>query len=769
MKLKSVVFLLLFSAGPAMAQRLQSDLMPLRLNLDSTLISSGHLFGSAEGLESLKMPEGLRAKRWKEGDWIITGTLKNPVDFIRFEFKDGSVDLVVKRSLKARFDYQFPDPQHRYSKVQLSGDFNGWTASRTNLTYNQTKGEWQIQLLLDQGLQAYRLHLDGVEKLDSLNPMKRGNGLGGENSLWQIGEVAAAQYWNLDSLGGPVWNETPDYVMLCVNNRVIWSGAGKNFTAAKWTHIKLPDSGIAKLYACKGNQVWQDLYIPIQQGKLLQKPSLDDKHAMIMYFMMLDRFKDGNTTNNPLPLDSVLPQAQFLGGDLAGLNSTIESGYFDSLHCNTLWISPISENPKGAYGLWDKGGVRTRFSAYHGYWPVSFTAIDPRFGSDDDLRQVISSAHGKNYKVLLDYVAHHVHQEHPLYQAHPDWVTQLHLPDGSLNTERWDEYRLTTWFDVFLPTLDLARQDITDAVTDSALYWFTAFDLDGLRHDATKHVPLNYWKTLTYKLRTKTERGRAGDLYQIGETYGSNELISSYLGSDMLDAQFDFNLYDRALETFALPKDSASEVKAFDALKSAVEQSLIYYGAHHLMGNISGNQDKPRFMSLADGSVLPSEDTKLAGYTRNIQVQDTLAYKRLALMHAFNFSIPGVPIVYYGDEIGLAGGNDPDNRRMMRFSGLNRLEQELKNTVAALAKYRANSAAMKFGTTRVISGSNYMLLIRSYLNEHSVMVISRSGGTIAIDWPSDLKAKKWNTVLGEGYTSTGLNLKPESFILLETH
>lgn len=767
MKLRSVVFLTWLSAAPVLGQKLQSDLMPVRLNPDTTMLSTTNLFGSAIGLQSLKMPEGLVAKRWKEGDWRVTGSLKKPVDYIRFEFKDGSADLIVKRSLKLRFNYTLPDPTHRYKKVQLAGDFNGWTASRTSLSYDSKKGVWEVSLMLDQGQQAYRLLIDGVEQLDSLNPLRRGNGMGGENSVWQIGEVAAAQYWNLDGSGKPVWVEPAEYVLASLANRVIWSGKGSDF---KLSLLQLPDSGVLKLYACKGNQVWQDLYFPIQNGKIQTNPGFTnrDKHDMILYFMMLDRFKDGNPTNNPAPLDSVLPQVQFLGGDLAGLESTIRSGYFDSLHCNTIWISPISENPKGAYGLWDKGGVKTHFSAYHGYWPVSFSAIDPRFGSDADLRAVLNTAHGKNYKVLLDYVAHHVHQEHPLYLAHPDWVTSLYLPDGSLNTERWDEFRLTTWFDVFLPTLDLGRQDITDAVTDSALYWFTAFDLDGLRHDATKHVPLNYWQTLTHKLRTQTEAGRRGELYQIGETYGSHDLISSYLGSDMLDAQFDFNLYDRALETFALPRDSAAEAKSYVGLKSALEQSLIYYGAHHLMGNISGNQDKPRFMSLADGSVLPSEDTKLAGYTRDIQVQDTLAYKRLALMHAFNYAIPGVPIVYYGDEIGLAGGNDPDNRRMMRFENLNSHEAELRRTVAALGAYRESSAALRYGTTRILSGSNYLMLVRSYLNKHSVVILSRGGGEIKPAWPADLQHLTWKTVLGDGLNSNGINLRPESFILLES-
>ncbi|HAG48904.1 MAG TPA: alpha-amlyase, partial [Cryomorphaceae bacterium] len=87
--------------------------------------------------------------------------------------------------------------------------------------------------------------------------------------------------------------------------------------------------------------------------------------------------------------------------------------------------------------------------------------------------------HGRNMNVLLDYVANHVHLDHPVYKEHPDWATSLYLPDGSLNTERWDEHRLTTWFDTHLPTLDLRRPEVVEPMTDSALIWMTEFGIDG--------------------------------------------------------------------------------------------------------------------------------------------------------------------------------------------------------------------------------------------------------------------------------------------------
>lgn len=340
--------------------------------------------------------------------------------------------------------------------------------------------------------------------------------------------------------------------------------------------------------------------------------------------------------------------------------------------------------------------------------------------------------------------------------------------DGTLNTERWDEYRLTTWFDVFLPTLDMARPEVCEAVTDSAMYWFRSFDLDGLRHDATKHVPNEYWRMLTRKLRTQC--GKTGDqsVYQIGETYGSADLISSYLGSGLMDAQFDFNLYDAALQCFALDADSSTQARYYQNLAATLKQSLRYYGPHHLMGNISGNQDKPRFVSLADGSIKQNEDTKLAGYTRDIQHQGEDAFARLAMMHAFNYCIPGVPIIYYGDEIGLPGANDPDNRRMMRFDSLTAPEMLLKSQVAELGKIRSENLALIYGSTRVIAGADYLLVIREYLGETALVVFSKYGTTENIQLPQNLQQLNWEQ-LGGNYTKKGasLSLGANGYLILK--
>ncbi|MBL4905616.1 MAG: alpha-amylase, partial [Flavobacteriaceae bacterium] len=458
--------------------------------------------------------------------------------------------------------------------------------------------------------------------------------------------------------------------------------------------------------------------IPLEKGTIItnvSKLNRTDFHSQIMYFLLVDRFVDGNKKNTKKVNDpEILPKANYYGGDLQGVLDKIKDGYFTDLGINTVWLSPIAQNPEGAFGLWPE--PRTKFSGYHGYWPTSSTKIDHRFGDEKVFKELIAEAHKKGLNVLLDYVANHVHQEHPLYKNHKDWATNLYLPDGTMNTEKWDEHRLTTWFDTFLPTLDFSKKEVVEKMTDSAVFWVTNYKLDGFRHDATKHIQLDFWRTLTKKVKLQVER----PIYQIGETYGSPDLIRSYVNTGMLDAQFDFNLYDASVQAFANPSYD------FKNLANTLQKALDYYGSHHLMGNISGNQDRARFISYASGDVRFDEDAKKAGWTRTIGMSDTKAYNKLAMLQAFNLTTPGIPCIYYGDEYGSIGGNDPDNRKMMKFD-LNVHEQRLKKQITDLVNTRRNSMALQYGSTTIVRADKDVLIIkRQYFDEIATVIFNKS-------------------------------------------
>src|SRR5690606_8279353 len=117
----------------------------------------------------------------------------------------------------------------------------------------------------------------------------------------------------------------------------------------------------------------------------------------ILYFVFVDRFHDGDPSNNA-PLGGVEPPANYAGGDLAGVLQKIEEGYFDGLGVNALWLTAPLDNADGA-GIGDYGRA---YSAYHGYWPSDLEAVESRIGTLDDLRAVVDAAHARGMAVFLD-------------------------------------------------------------------------------------------------------------------------------------------------------------------------------------------------------------------------------------------------------------------------------------------------------------------------------------------------------------------------------
>lgn len=495
---------------------------------------------------------------------------------------------------------------------------------------------------------------------------------------------------------------------------------GNSFEILIPEDAKSMERSFLRIFAVGDENRFNDLLIPLENGNVVsnvKQLNRSDRESQVLYSLMIDRFYDGCKDNNqPLNSPDVLFEADYQGGDLVGITQKIKDGFFTDLGISTIWISPITQNPRDAWGL--NENPRTKFSGYHGYWPIYTTVVDDRFGTEDELRELLSVAHENGMNVILDYVANHLHINSPVLQANPDWVTPLMLEDGRKNIGLWDDERLTTWFDEHIPTLDLEREEVTEPMTDSAIYWVTNFDFDGFRHDACKHIPLNYWRTLTKKMRQQLPNRQ---LWQIGETYGSPELIGSYVRSGMIDAQFDFNVYHTAL-------DVLTRNHSVRRMAAVVEESAKAYGDHHTMGNITGNHDKGRLISLAGGTLHPDEDHKAAGWLREIGVGDKVGYKKLALINAINMTIPGVPCIYQGDEYGEPGGNDPDNRRMMRFDGYNEDEQKLLDITRQLVKLRRNSLPLIYGDMVTLAlTDDVWVYARVYMGEWVVTAVNTGG------------------------------------------
>ncbi len=682
--------------------------------------------------------------------------------------------LLLERSTKTRYRYTFDPGNKKYKRVQLSGQMNDWNPVAGYMFEKDKK--WHIDLSLFPGKYQYKLFLDGKMKNDHNCKDSVANGSGGYNSLLTIG--------NLNPSGLPgLFTRMADgrKVSIGLKNKadtifVLWSNhlLDQKFWRRDSAGLTIDIPRKAKSYTRSFIRVWavnsagisNQILVPVRDGKVLtdaSKLKRTDQEAMIMYFAMVDRFRNGNTANDaPVKDKEIDPRVNYKGGDLAGITKSIEDGYFTSLGINTLWISPITQNPYTGFNEFP--APHRKFSGYHGYWPISLNTIDTRFGTPDELQRLVNEAHSKGINVILDFVSHHAHQDYPVLKTHPDWITQLDLPGKRKNIRNWDEQRLTTWFDIFLPTFDLTKPEVAAMVSDSAAFWIKQYKLDGMRHDAAKHVPENYWRLLTEKLNRDVVIPEGREVFQIGETFGSRELVKSYINPGMLDAQFEFNLYWDVRNSFAT--DNAS----FRDLNFSLQQSFDYYGEHNLMGNITGNQDMPRFISYASDALSFMEDATEAGWKRDIRVKDTVGYRKLASMIAFNMTIPGVPVIFYGDEFGLPGGGDPDNRRMMKLDSLDKHETYLKSVTSQLTRLRSSSLPLVYGdfTTLKVNDKVYVYL-RSYFDKAVVVIFNkdRASRKIEFELPDRFRTTELTARFGNTFTLTdgkiSLSLPGNSF------
>jgi glycosidase len=632
------------------------------------------------------------------------------------------LSIPVFNSNKSKVVFEYKASSDKVKSVCWAGSLNGWNKSSHPLVKDKA-GVWKLTMEVEDGEYPYRIWEDGEEKLDANNALQKDNGLGGKNSVWKVGNTQASARIRTFMMDGSTLyllaEGKVDRFVYYMNNKK----GGEGIVESGKFSIQLPKTswtGYLRVFAESNGHLINDIMVPYMNGSPVMTPQFlprQDPRGQIMYFMMVDRFFDGTATNNfPTLSSEIQPKANNMGGDLLGISQKINQNYFSQLGVNTLWISPICKNVEGAWGLWDKG-TKSKFSAYHGYWPLALTKVDKRFGTEQEFTNLINHAHNKEMNLIVDYVAHHVHQEHPLVKGKKGWTTPLYLPDGTMNTERWDDHRLTTWFDTFLPTFDFSKPEVVNALSDTALFWVKKYDIDGFRHDATKHIQTEFWRELTYKI--KKERPTS-PMFQIGETYGSPSLIQSYLGSGLLNAQFDFNLYDAMVDAFAKNETD------FKNLEQVMMESMRYYGSHHSMGVITGNQDRGRFTSYADGGLKFDEDAKLAGWTRDIKNQGAVGFRKMEQLMAYIMTSPGIPCIYYGDEIGMPGGNDPDNRRMMTFDNLTIDQRKLKANVSRMTTLRKKSMALMYGETEfLLNTGQTFAYMRQYFGEVVVVVFDK--------------------------------------------
>lgn len=741
---KKLLIIFLFLCASINPQKIHDLIQPLNLNQDgSTGVLLSDLFYSDDYNITLYQNKNIEAWLSVNGDSVYFEPLNDftGLELVSFNLGNETYEIPVKLNKTKLYEFTYR-PSADDKQVNLFGQFNSWNRQNLPMVDKNGDGILEIEIPLDPGRYEYKFFVDGKELVDPENPIKVPNGMGDFNSVRVIEESATEKMFlhvlgtkeSDDQLDLKFYFENVDNNLALNEESVVALLDNQKFPAKQITlngreiALKLQKYNLTgnhsiRLAINRNGKHSNIQTVQIIDGTITGKTDNQTLNDQIIYCIMIDRFNNGDLTNdNPVIHDSLFTPANYQGGDLQGIINKIEEGYFTKLGINTFWISPIVDNTNNAYREYP--APHRWYTGYHGYWPVSSTKVEEKFGDMDLARKLVQTSHKNGIRVLLDYVSNHIHMEHPFWKEHRNWFGVLELPGGRKNLRLWDEYRLTTWFEPYMPSFDyVGSYDALEYMTDNAVWWLTVTGADGYRHDAVKHVPNEFWRMLTQKLKRNIQIPHNKKLYQIGESFGGIDLIASYVNNGQLNAQFNFNLYDVAIPTFLDEKTS------FRLLDYQMQKSFQVFGYNNLMGNIMDSHDKIRYMAYADGD-LEINDGRAGEIAWNNppKVDNLSSYDKLKLHLAYVLTIPGIPIVYYGDEIGMTGAADPDNRRKMKFDDeLNDTEVQTFKDVSKLIHIRKEHPALRYGDFLTLQADeNIYAYLRSDMNERILVVINKN-------------------------------------------
>lgn len=602
-----------------------------------------------------------------------------------------------------------------FDKVYIKGDFSNWQPLELNPTKSN---EFYIELDLNPGSYAYKLMLgktkNAMEIADPTNSVTKPNGRGGENNILTVdaSETSEAGY-KVESSSQTSLEVTtlPGTELL-----IFWENfelQPQKLEPNKYA-IRIPPfakkdpRSHLRIFGYNGSKLAQDALIPLRKGKIIKestKLNRQDFHTNIMYGIDVPTFMNGGEKHD-LQGTSINDEfgANYQEGNLKGITEKIMEGYFDSLGVNTISLSPIASN-------WIT--YKNNLELYTRNRPISYSQIDTRLGTAADLRTLLDEAHKKQLNVLLDYTAHQVDIKHPVYQLHPEWATSPRNYEGT----RQVEHPYANWLDSLTPKMNLLDQEVTEAMADSAIFWAKNFNFDGYKFTATNLIPGQFWLTFTTNLKNDISVPQRRKMYQIGEVNPRSKQNINYAHTGMLDGQYDYKLYDVAWKAFTdLDGD-------FREVATQLKNTLETYGYHHLMGNIT-----PGSASLRSETGIFSNG-KRGDVDAELEMEkamDSLYKEKQMLFHAFMLTIPGVPIIYQGDESCMSVMGENGSPAMMNY-GLNSEEKKCYDQVKNLAKTRRSNMALLYGGFSIIKAEKDVLIYkRSYLYK-SVYVILNKG------------------------------------------
>lgn len=355
-----------------------------------------------------------------------------------------------------------------------------------------------------------------------------------------------------------------------------------------------------------------------------------DWDEAVVYFMMTDRFFDGNKSNNTASGADTYGKNPGLyhGGDFAGVTAKLD--YLQDLGVNTIWITPIVENIKGV-DVTDEGSKDVPYNAaYHGYWASDFTKLNPTLGTTEEFETMISEAHKRGMRIMVDIVVNHA--GYGTESTFADMLRDKSVSEGDIKS--WQSG---------LPDFATENADVRAKLVEWQTSWMKDYGVDYFRVDTVKHVDSTTWAALK---NSTTEVNPSFKM--IGEYFGAGYASNgSSLGTGQMDADLDFDFNDQA--TSFVSGNISSVEKFLSARNSALNNT-------YMTGQFLSSHDEDGFKAAL---------MKGKGYTEDQATSAALVAATLQL------TAKGIPVIYYGEEVGLSGLNNypyQTNRYDMDFS-----------------------------------------------------------------------------------------------------
>ncbi len=398
-----------------------------------------------------------------------------------------------------------------------------------------------------------------------------------------------------------------------------------------------------------------------------------DNSPDVLYFVLVDRFANGNTQNDWF-VDTTDPQG-FHGGDLYGVTKHLN--HIEYIGADAIWLSPIYE-------------MRTEkfhgHGAFHGYWTEDLTQIASHMGGEQGLQTLSDELEARNMSMLLDIVYNHTSFDAPLLTTHPDWFHE------AKPIENWnDPLELTTHQVHGLPDLDQSHPAVYAHLLEISRTWLDHPAVDGLRVDAIRHMNSQFIQQIHEDL---------DGAWMLGEDFQGNPMANIQRFEDTgIDALFDFPFY------YALT-NGICDGKSLEEMASILSLDAEYPPNSHLVRFLD-NHDLPRIFS------------------RCHQQKHSVLLAEMVI-----FGLRGTPMISYGTEHWSEGSEEPDNRQDMDWDNLDPMHIHHLKT---LATFRNKHPVFKHGIPKVRHVSKDELIVEQHWHTaHSMLAINRSNTPLPV-------------------------------------